>query len=695
MPISPNLSQSLIDEERQEGPISEGIDDQPLAVDLSDDDVLRLIRKTVEQSTTYWNSELELDKVREKAENYYLGKTFDEKDLYDHQVPYKNNRIISAVEILVPLINSQFAQPIVTEGKDTDESRELARDLENVLLAEVEDLYLKARFAMAARHLLVGYRCAILKYRFDPNIGKKTPDGTRKGGLVVEVVRPAKVVFSEGASDPDNIPVIAEYMDATREELILRFPEKKAELFNYWGIKQGTKNQLAQKEGYIEVYFSYFDSKGEPQEGVAWKLDNILLGKNKNPNYNYDEFMQMPDGTYRCLNFFDRPKKPYIIINHTNLGKYVIDDTSMAEQAHPQQDILEKRGRQIVENADQASSGLVLNANMISQEDAKKLIGDPTEKILVAGNVRDAAARLPYNVLPPFVINDKIDARGEIDNIFGANAPVRGESSNIETLGQEVMSQRANMGRLQTITDALEDAADKLFKALVQMMKVYMDEEELIRFTPSEGKTRFIKWSGDKIEEGIQVRVKAGSALPKDKFAQKNETIQAIAILDPLSIAEGLDKPNPKEWAKRLVYYRFFMDKYLAEILGDDGDGVDSQAMGDIQALMNGQQPPVPDAPSKEYIATFDKFMQSEGFKSLQEPAVKQAIVEFAKQVMAKAQQGMGEGGESAQPMEQQVEGEQVPTEGAPPPPQGGMMSNIMGKLGGMFGGGQNVSQPV
>ena len=241
------------------------------------------------------------------------------------------------------------------------------------------------------------------------------------------------------------------------------------------------------------------------------------------------------------------------------------------------------------------------------------------------------------------------------------------------------------MGRLQTITDALEDAADKLFKALVQMMKVYMDEEDLIRFTPSEGKTRFIKWSQDKIEDGIQVRVKAGSALPKDKFALKNETIQAIAILDPLSIAEGLDKPNPKEWAKRLVYYRFFMDKYLAEILGDDGSEVDSQAMGDLQALMAGQQPPVPDAPSKEYIATIEQFMKSPGFQSLQDPAVKQAIVEFAKAVMAKAQAGIGEGQEPAMSTEAPPTGEEMPMEEMPA--QQGMMGGIMDKVKGLFGG--------
>src|SRR3990167_6950400 len=111
-----------------------------------------------------------------------------------------------------------------------------------------------------------------------------------------------------------------------------------------------------------------------------------------NPNWNYDEFMADEAGKQVRLNYHDRPRKPYIIFNHLNLGKYIIDDTSLIEQAMTLQDILNKEGRQIVENAEQASSGLVLDEDKISQEDARKIIGDPSEKIMISGNVNDAAA---------------------------------------------------------------------------------------------------------------------------------------------------------------------------------------------------------------------------------------------------------------------------------------------------------------
>lgn len=658
--VSPNQSRES-DDERKTGVLQDGTEDTPLSLDLKEKDILRVIGNRVEDSENFWNRELDLDEIRKTSESYYLGETFNSDDLHEFQVPYKNNRILTAVETLLPMVVSQIPLPTVVEGSDTDASRQLADDLENVLVALYDDLGIKGSFKMCVRHILQGKRIAILKYRFNPDGGERLPDGSRKGAIVVETTRPEKVVFASYSSDPDNVDLIAEYMDDTIEALLYKFPEKKADIFKFFGIARGVRSQLARRVGYIEIWFTYLDKQGEPQEAVAWALDkDLLLGAKKNPNWNYDEFEQMPDGKFRKLNFLDAPVKPYILMSHINLGKFIIDETSLADQAQVLQDVLNKRGRQVVENADQASSGLVLNSNMISMEDASKLIGDPSEKIMVDGDVREAATRLPYNILPAYVINDKADARAEIDNIFGANAALRGERTGEKTLGAQVLSQRANAGRIQTITDAIEEAASRLYPALVQMMKVYWDEPEIIRYRQSEGKTSFIEWEGDKIEDGIKVNVKEGSAIPRDKESIRKETIETIAILDPLSIAEGLDKPNPKEFAKRIVYYRFFMDKYLTEILGDDGSMIDSQAMADIHLLTQGQIPPVPESPSKEYLATFEKFMQSDGFKQIDDVKIKQNILEFAKAIMEKAKIGIGEPGE---PQSEQTPAAPTPAE--------------------------------
>ena len=657
-----NVDNNLIDEERQEGVIFDTEDS--LTMDLSDDEILQIIGNRVEDAKAWWNKELNLDEHREAGELYYLNKNQPtEEDLYEHQIAYKNNRILIDVESLVPMAVSSPAEPTVTEANDTDASRQLAMDLENVLMAQYEDLYLKAKITKVARHLLMGKRLGVLKYWFDPNLGRLMPDGSRKGLIRVENVRPEKIVIAEETGPNDNPLFVAEFLSATIEDLIHKFPEKKDEIFKQQGIVQGTKKQLQSTVGYIEIWFTYYDKDGNVQEGVFWKLDRVILGKMKNPNWNYDEYEQDEEGNMQNLNFLEMPVKPYIFFTHLDTDKYLIDETALIDHAIPLQDVLNKRGRQIVENADQAGSGMIYNTEQVSQEDAAKLIGDPSEKLGVAGDVRTAATRLSFNTLPAYVFQDKLDARAEIDNIFGSNAPIKGEGSGIQTLGQEILSQRANIGRLQPIADSIEDGMDKLYKALVQMMKVFWDEPEIIRFNEAEGKTQFINWSGNKIEDGVDVRVKSGSALPKDKMAIKNETIQALSILDPLSIAEGLDKSNPKEFAKRNVYYHFFMDKYLPLIEGDEG-GVDNQAMADIQILLKGEVPEIPDDISKEYIATFEQFMESPAFKKLP-PEIQENVMQFVESVMQKAQGDLGESPEEGEQIEQggtPLEG-QVPVE--------------------------------
>lgn len=653
-----NIKDTALGEEQQEGVVVdiEGV----LSVDLDDKEILQIIGNRIDDAKKWWNQKLALDENREKAEKYYLNETYDDDDLYDWQVPYKNNRILIDVESLVPMAVSSPAEPLVTEANDTEASRQLAMDLEGTLFSLYEDLYIKAKLTKVARHLLMGKRIGILKYWFDPNQGRLMPDGNRKGAIVVENVRPEKVVIAEETGAGDNPQFVAEYLSATIEDLIHKFPDKKTDIFKQQGIVRGTKKQLQKVVGYIEVWFTYYDKQGEVQEGVFWKLDKIILDKMKNPNWNYDEFEQDEQGNLQNLNFLAMPEKPYIWFTHLDTDKYLLDETSLIDNALPLQDVLNKRGRQIVESADQAVSGMIYNTEQISQEDMAKVIGDPSEKLGVAGDVRTAATRLPYNALPQYVLGDKLDARAEIDNIFGSNAPIKGEGSGIKTLGQEILSQRANIGRLQPIADSLEDGMDRLYKALVQMMKVYWDEPEIIRISEAEGKTRFINFSADKIEDGVKVRVKAGSALPKDKIAIRNETIQALQILDPLSIGEGLDKTNPKEFARRIVYYQFFMDKYLPLIEGDEG-GLDQNAIADIQLLLNGQQPEVPDDVSKEYIATFEQFIESPRFSEL-EPDIQENVMRFVEAIRQKAQADLGETPE---------EGQQIATGGTPPEGEG------------------------
>jgi hypothetical protein len=300
-----------------------------------------------------------------------------------------------------------------------------------------------------------------------------------------------------------------------------------------------------------------------------------------------------------------------------------------------------------VENADQANAGTVLNSDMIKATEVAKLLGDPGEKLMVKGDVRMAAARLPVNLLPEYVMQDKLDARNEIDNIYSTHGATRGEVTHNKALGQDVLSQRGDGTRIQTLATSIEDGSDRVYKGMVQMAKVFYDIPQLQRYSSPDTGTNFSDFGQKQIEPGVKIRVKSGSVLPDDPIAKREETVQMMAVLDPLSIAEGLNKDNPKEFAKRIMYYRVFPDKYVTEILGGDangGNGQDASAVQEIQMMSNGQTVPPQASPTKEHMATHQAFMESPQFKQLPPEIQKIHMVHVqAELANLKAQMGMGD----------------------------------------------------
>jgi hypothetical protein len=160
-------------------------------------------------------------------QNYEVSKA---PDLYDYQHPnYRDNRIFVSVETLASQVVSRIPQPVVTEAFDTPASRELATNYSEVLKRKSEDLYVKGALQMVARHLLMGYRTGIIKYSWDEEGGRLKPGGEYTGDIQVQAIRPHKVVFDAEANNPFDVPLIAEYLKATVEELAIKFPDKKDE----------------------------------------------------------------------------------------------------------------------------------------------------------------------------------------------------------------------------------------------------------------------------------------------------------------------------------------------------------------------------------------------------------------------------------------------------------------------------------
>lgn len=597
-----------------------------IELDLSDDDVARAIGNRVEFNKSWWNKNENLQTVQRRAEDIWLNLASDDLDLYEYIEPYKENRIFLAIETLISQAVGNPPMPLVREAYDDDASRDLAANLEKVLLAYYENLQQHAQMQMVARHLLTGFRYAVVKYRWDPNIGRMGKNTqTRSGGIVTEVVRPDKIVFDAGATDKRNIPLIAEYLEASTDDLCNLYPDKQSEIMVEVGLSYGTTVKTTELLQYLEIHFTgYRPESGNEYEGITHKLNRVVLDKLKNPNFNYDEFGEQRKNpttgemeiTYN--NFFDKPRKPYIVFNYLNQGKYIVDSTSLSEQTLQLQRQLEKRGRQISLNADMANAGWVINSAMVTEENVAKLIGDPDEKLMVKGDVTKAAAKLQPGALPAYVIQDKVDLRGAIDTLFGANAPLVGEKSGNDTLGQDVLSVQRNTSRLGTLTTCLENGWCDVYKAEIQLMKVFFNEPDMVKYDGPEGHTAFINFSNQNIETGIGIRVKEGSLIPDDPATQLQIAEKFAQQLDPLNLVEYLGMDNPKKQGQQIFLWNTDKATYAKKFLGMDPAGeFDQDAVNHIQQIAGGQQVTPPESPSVPYTAQISSFMGSPAFQKM------------------------------------------------------------------------------
>jgi hypothetical protein len=619
-----------------EGPLT---DQEALDLSLTEENMKNVLGHRIERAEGWWEKELGLKKIRELNEKRWLNQNLEANDvrLYKFQVPYRDNRIFLSVETLASTLVSRVPYPEVIEAQDSDASRELADDYSKVLYAKADELNIKGTLQMVARHLLMGYRIGVAKYSWDFEAGGLKEDGTYTGDIKVRAVRPHNVIIESYTENSEKIPFIAESMQGSIEELGYRFPDKKDALMANYKSAVGSTPQMTTKVKYYEAWFTFYDKKGNCQEGLAFKYMDTLMDSGLNPYFNYD-------ATPQNSNFLDRPNKPYIIFNFLNQGKYIYDDTSLTEQASSQQDILEKRGRQLVENGDDAKSTLILNTQMIDGAAATKYAHNPSDIIAVKGDARMAANRIPPRELPKYVYEDKLDARNEIDNIFGTHQPLRGEQSQVPTLGQEVISQRSDLGRLQALSEDIERGATLLYRGITQLYKVFATEEQIIRYVGSDtGKTSFLAFKSDKIEDGVEIRVQAGSIAPEDKLTDRNEAVELAKIggrIDPLTFFKKWHIEKPREAAKNLFYFLFMPDKYASEVLGIGQPGGDNKAQATIQQIMGGQSVPPMKDPTKEYIAYFNQFIQSPAFKQL-DPEVQRLIVEHIKGTIDLAKGGL------------------------------------------------------
>ena len=123
------------------------------------------------------------------------------------------------------------------------------------------------------------------------------------------------------------------------------------------------KNDLGTNVQFIEWW---------TKEYLCWTLGKKVLLKKKNPHWNYDGVQESSEvDAYgnetqisldtKGINHFPVPDIPYILLSIYNLDEQPVDKTSLIGQNLANQDRINKRSKQIDENADGMNSGIVVS----------------------------------------------------------------------------------------------------------------------------------------------------------------------------------------------------------------------------------------------------------------------------------------------------------------------------------------------
>lgn len=597
------------------------IDQLPtLSIDIPDTDIIKNLNHRIQDSQDYWNDPkgYDLRNVRNQNTRLHLGKN-EEEGLYKHQKPYNENQIFVGEESIVAYATSQIAGPVVVAGGQDSRDKLFAGDLEKAINAHSEEFDLEKIIEISVRNIL-NKRVSIIKLHFDVNYGKD-------GEVIPEALDPEHCILDKNAALGSNPAFVCHVLKKSVEEMCALWPKKEKAIFDKLGIQRRTPKQMTREIAVREVWITHYDKKNKPQEAVVWYYENLVLEKDRNPNWLYAS---------ENKNLLKAPKKPFIFGNLINYGTHLIDNTTPVEQAAEQQKILNRRGRQIMENADKANGMLIISTDSgLTKDDAQNLTGDPNQRLVIktAGqSVQELIHQIEAHDLPDYVIQDKMDARVQVGNIMGAPTDFTGNQADDgdPTLGEVMVKKNQAAGRQDMIVRAMTRMLGNYYEFLTQMFVVWYDEKHTFVHDAGNGEFDVITLSRDLIPDGI--RVKAGQPANPDR-----SRIEAIALKllegDKLSLLDALkllQMDNPQQlydnWAKQQADPMALAREAL--------DTIDeSEAYVAYQDIMNGQKVEPKENPNTEYILSLRKLMLNDDFLKAKRP-VQQKFLDYVEQCL-------------------------------------------------------------
>lgn len=598
---------------------------EALHLDMDDDTLDKMLVNSLEADREHWNKKpwaLQTTDIDNTA--FLLGDQVDDKDYLKNDSKYIDNRLFTSVRAVLSYVTSQLTKPDISPSKSDEIYLKGARDIGMALYQHSLDEKVDYKVRAAVMNLLTRKR-GYLKLRFDPNMGLN-------GDIVTEVCNPEDVIISRFAKFLGNPDKIYHRIRCSIEELCARFPDKREQIMAAYGIQRGVFTQMSRMIEYFECWFTYTGQDGKPHEGVCWFVHekHLILDKMRNPNWVY----LASDKKEKEANVTSVPPKPFIAFNYINTGHSYIDETCLVEQAMPMQRMLNKRGRQIWENADYVNGRWLADKEAFSQEDARNLVnkGAKTVAMVDMKKVANPLQNVAPNAMPQYVYNTLLDARNEIDQMMGTPSVFKGaQPDQQDTLGRDLMVKQQAGALQDDLVRAVAMSMEEYYKVKLQLMRVNYTDDYYFQTKGGDGKYMFILINGDKLDTNVRVSVQADSMLPLDKASIQQTAMKLWTsgqAIDYKSLMEDLGLPNPDIRAERYLKSKIDPINYLKSV---ELDQVNDEVETDIMLLIANKTPEERDDYGEDYFNYFNNYLASNRFAKLQASDIKasQRIVLF------------------------------------------------------------------
>lgn len=514
-----------------------------LELSMTDDELISLKQDWIKAWTPYIG---EIKKKQDDNEKYWLGRQFTQEG---GERPLVDNLIFEALETFLPIATRPRAEALV-ESDNSEEGNSVADKVRKMLSFLADNLSFNLKMKQVTRYWAL-YMLGVMKVGWS----------AKNNDITCVSVRPQKLILDPNATIEESEYTgyyIGEYVQDIASDLVLRFPNKSE------FIKDKVKNKMGTRLEYI---------MWTTDDYIFWTIDDEVLSKVKNPHWNYDTIEQVmsvnefgeeipQEQDVPGKNHFTSRKKPYVFLSIFSLGNAPHDNTNLIQQNLPLQDLVNKRLSQIDKNADNANNGIAISGDAFTEEQAMNF-GKTRRKGGIAwvptGPVDAAIKELPAQSLPPFVYESLLDYRNEIRNIFGTRGSTPQGTMREQTLGGKQIIRGQDSDRIGGgVSTYLEQFSDKVFNWFVQLMYVYYDEPHYAAVIGDERAKEYISLQSADLTRKLIIGVKEGSMVPNDPATKREDaiTLWKDGALDPITLFDRLEFPNPREAAKQLYLWQ-------------------------------------------------------------------------------------------------------------------------------------------